>query len=329
LHTAFLGLAVAIPVLWRLDSPMFGSDQDSYFINGYLCIIVAMLLRGGNMVPRAERKIVRFGWIERYWGGLGTGLFAATLVLWIVLFGANIAAYRQASIVSRGLFKATNDLADSNPEFQTLAVPNLPRFYLGVTCGAVPSYLKYPFRPHASSITMSHTPERVIYAVVSNPGNIELIERETFLKRAAVIRSISGKNGMTMIPAGDLAVRLRFTEPLQATAGQFVYIRFRTQIKDLNHLWNAHLFWTSGGRPLDPLKAEMQIVLGGPKAGYPCEVLFELDRNPLYTREAAIEEFYLQWKNYTNVIAGPIDLEVDEAMVLEYPARENTIGAAK
>jgi hypothetical protein len=146
-HLAGLIFLVTVPVLWRFQPSPIGSDQDSYFVSGFLCIILAVLLSGDNASARADRPLSFQDRIGALWGRIGMGLSVLTVLFWLVLFSGNLAAYRKAGEVSRQVEQAVNELADHPRDFQTFDVPNVPRYWLGITCGTHSyGYLDFPFR---------------------------------------------------------------------------------------------------------------------------------------------------------------------------------------
>lgn len=187
-HLAGLVFLVTAPVLWRFQPSPIGSDQDRYFVSGFLCIILAVLLSGDNASARADRPLSFQDRIGALWGRIGMGLSVLTVLFWLVLFSGNLAAYRKAGEVSRQVEQAVNELADQPRDFQTFDVPNVPRYWLGITCGTHSyGYLDFPFRSRPPTCRMLWNAEKQFFAAMSDSKHIQLVERDAFFGRAKVL----------------------------------------------------------------------------------------------------------------------------------------------
>jgi len=321
-HAACVGLVAAGPVLWRLDAPPFGSTQDSYFLNGTLCIIVALLLSGAQpaLPARSEEHAGRGAHV--LWRRIGEVLLVLTVVFWGFLLAGNLNAYERAGHVTRQLAADVNRLADSNPDFATFSIPNVPRFYLGVTCAAGQfQYLQFPFRSRPSTIHISHLPEKDFFLISRDPNRWDLVAREPFLRDARRLRSTRPGEGLTIEKRAENGVTLRCAGPVVPSARQYVYARFRKP--DLKagdvYAFIATLYWMAPGKPSLPYEDEFQNLLITPESRFPCELLYGPGHNPLYARHQEIGQFAVTWRDVTFPRKPPIELELEEATVFEYP----------
>jgi len=321
-HVACVGLVAVGPVLWRLDAPPFGSTQDSYFLNGMLCIMVAILLGGPQPVARAESDERADGRAQVPWGHIGEVLVALTIVFWGILLTGNLKAYEKAGQVTRELSREVNDLADSNPDFTTFSIPNVPRFYLGVTCAAgLFQYLQFPFRSRPSTIYISQLPEKEFFLILRDSNQWDLVEREQFFREARRLRSSRPEGGLLIEKRSESGVTLRCAEPVVPNAHQYVYVQFRKpELKagDI-YFFLVNLYWMAPGRPALPYEDELQNLLIMAESHFPCELLYGPGHNPLYGYHPEIVQFALNWRDMTFPRKPPLELQLEEATVFQYP----------
>jgi hypothetical protein len=350
-HAGALAFAFWLPVSWRLGGPDSSvSPHDGYLLNGFLCLLLAIALEpagGGNAGAEAPRQAGAYKPAR----AVGAALLTATVCLWAFLLHGNLAAHASANALSRNIHRTVNRLADSRPAFTSYDVSNLPRMHNGVTCAWVgPCYLNFPFRRKATALFPSGAPEAVFYSVL-NRDEVELVARESFLANAKVLldsarpgppsqsgygvperSSISERSSPTVkegpgtpeLAVGackDRDVLLKPARAIHPNSRQYLYVRFRTRSNlDYYNFCTGHAFWRAGGRRWDPSAIEYQHIQFSNLSKRPPEVLFNLGQNPLYRRQPAIEELRVTWTDYYINPQTPLDIEIERAQLLEFPA---------
>jgi hypothetical protein len=323
LHTVCLGLVLGLPVLWRLDASPAGSSYDSYLLNGFLIIAIVALLGEVASPLETEEGVEARG--PSLWPRAGTAVLGVILAFWVVLLNGNLSAYIRAGTISEGIYRMVNEVADSEPDFEVCDFPNIPRFYLGVTC-AVGQYhfLKYPFRDRPAPITISPQAETVFFLTMKGDNDLAFVERGVFLAEA---RELCGTTRGDLVVAQQNAHRvvLRCRRPIDPRRDQYVYVRFRPE--DVHpekvYQWGVNLLWKSKAGEYDLLKNDWQFIMMDAESPPPTTVMLHPARNPFYTRERAIEELTIEWTDLTFPRDTLMRLIFEDARVLEYPRGEN------